>query len=205
MTLPLPELYHQVYEDTLLPIAKKLECFLSDLLRDFSRIDRISARAKTPDRFLGKAKKCNLDGTAKYADPISEIQDQVGARIIVFYKSDSQAVKDYILRYLTAIEVQSKEPSNESEFGYFGTHLILDLPDDAVPEKIGEYVPSFFELQIKTLFQHAWSEAHHDLGYKASDELTSDQKRKIAFSAAQAWGSDEIFNELFRDVSNNLQ
>lgn len=35
---------------------------------------------------------------------------------------------------------------------------------------------AFFELQIKTLFQHAWSEAEHDLGYKPSTVLSSDQK-----------------------------
>ena len=54
----------------------------------------------------------------------------------------------------------------------------------------------FFELQIKTLFQNAWSEANHDLGYKPERELSKDEKRKIAFTSAQAWGADMIFDEL---------
>jgi putative GTP pyrophosphokinase len=63
-------------------------------------------------------------------------------------------------------------------------------------------IPGFFELQIKTLFQHAWSEADHDLGYKPGDQpLTSEQKRLIAFTSAQAWGADHIFDQLFRERS----
>jgi putative GTP pyrophosphokinase len=59
----------------------------------------------------------------------------------------------------------------------------------------------FFELQLKTLFQHAWSEADHDLGYKPSAELSLDQKRRLAFTAAQAWGADLIFDELYREIA----
>ena len=61
-------------------------------------------------------------------------------------------------------------------------------------------LPGFFELQIKTLFQHAWAEADHDLGYKPGTvPLTSAQRRKIAFTSAQAWGADHMFDELFRE------
>lgn len=64
-------------------------------------------------------------------------------------------------------------------------------------------VISFFELQIKTLFQHAWSESEHDLGYKPTTTLSSDQKRRLAFTAAQAWGADQIFDELFKQTAGS--
>jgi putative GTP pyrophosphokinase len=49
-------------------------------------------------------------------------------------------------------------------------------------------VPQFFELQVETLFQRAWSE--HDLGYKpGATPLTSEAKRRLAFTSAQAWGA----------------
>jgi ppGpp synthetase/RelA/SpoT-type nucleotidyltranferase len=63
-----------------------------------------------------------------------------------------------------------------------------------------EECPTFFELQIKTLFQHAWGEADHDLIYKPSGALTSDQRRRVAFTAAQAWGADRIFEELAQEL-----
>jgi hypothetical protein len=38
----------------------------------------------------------------------------------------------------------------------------------------------------------------HDLGYKPGDKvLNPDDKRKLAFTSAQAWGADLIFDELF--------
>jgi hypothetical protein len=39
------------------------------------------------------------------------------------------------------------------------------------------------------------------LGYKPSVDLTSEQRRKLAFTAAQAWGADQIFEELRADLS----
>ena len=91
-------------------------------------------------------------------------------------------------------------PDSEKEFGYFGQHYILLIPSDVweLSEESG-YI-SFFELQIKTLYQHAWAEANHDLCYKADRELSSDEKRRIAFTAAQSWGADTIFNELFHST-----
>lgn len=56
-------------------------------------------------------------------------------------------------------------------------------------------VPKFFELQIKTLFQHAWTVADHKPG---SLPLNRDQRRQLAFTSAQAWGADRVFNQLFR-------
>jgi putative GTP pyrophosphokinase len=42
--------------------------------------------------------------------------------------------------------------------------------------------------------------AEHDLGYKpGAVPLTPDEKRRLAFTAAQAWGADRIFDELFHE------
>ena len=198
----LEETYSDRYRQLLVPIANKLEEFINDCLSSCQRIDRVCTRAKSISRFMQKALK-QEDGRPKYTDPLNQIQDQIGARIVTFYSSDVERVAEEIRRYFRPIENRILVPDAENEFGYVGQHFILLLPSDVlavVPST--DDAPNFFELQIKTLFQHAWAEAEHDLGYKTSKSLTSLQKRKIAFTAAQAWGADQIFDELFRELAS---
>jgi putative GTP pyrophosphokinase len=193
--------YRRRYDSFLQQIATKLESHLRSHLEGVSHIDRISARAKSPDRFEAKAHSDDK-GKPKYSHPLTDIQDQLGARVVVFYRDDVEVVSQVVGRYFTAIEEKELVPESQWAFGYFGQHLILSLPRDVIPEGVLlEEVPRFFELQIKTLFQHAWSEANHDLGYKPRSPLTADQERRLAFTAAQAWGADRVFAELHSELS----
>ncbi len=193
--------YRRRYEEVLPRLAEGLEGLITEYMESMPRIDRISARPKGIDRFVNKAAATNEDGNLIYTEPISQIQDQLGARIVVFYQSDVDAVEATVRKYFTAIEYQKIVPDLESEFGYFGHHLVLVLPTDIIQDDMdNELLPDFFELQIKTLFQHAWSEANHDLAYKPGEiPLTSEQKRLVAFTSAQAWGADHIFDRLFEE------
>lgn len=190
--------YRLRHDKALTPIAGSLATYLKDLLKGIQRIDRVSTRPKSIDRFVAKATKLK-DERPKYDDPLHQIQDQIGARIITFYLEDVPRVAGAVLPYFHAIERQKIVPEREWEFGYFGQHYILMLPTDVVDSSIDKaLVPEFFELQIKTLFQHAWSEAEHDVGYKpGSQPLEADQLRQLAYTSAQAWGADRMFNELF--------
>lgn len=190
--------YRARYETVLFPIADKLSNLLQDIFAGQPRIDRISTRPKSVERFIGKAAAVK-DGKAKYDDPLHQIQDQIGARIITFYKDDVHRISEEVQRYFHAIESKDMLPENEWEFGYFGNHHILMLQQDLIdPNFDKNLVPYCFELQIKTLFQHAWSEANHDLGYKPGQQpLASDELRQLAFTSAQAWGADRVFNDLF--------
>ncbi len=121
----------------------------------------------------------------------------------MFYKSDLAVVAEVAERYFRALEREEHVPDSHWEFGYFGLHWIFALPDDVIPADIEKHdVPRFFELQVKTLFQHAWSEASHDVAYKAPTEPSPDQQRRFAYTAAQAWGADRVFEELWRELND---
>ncbi len=185
----------------LAPLADKLQAHIQELLAGMPRVDRVSARAKSPERFIGKARKTLEDGALKYEHPFEQIQDLVGARIIVFYKQDVEAVSEVIDKYLRRIESKDLIPDLVSQFGYVGRHFILAFPEDVIDDEADRSkTPQFFELQVKTLFQHAWSEAEHDLAYKPSEPLSALQHRQIAFTAAQAWGADQIFEQLHAEL-----
>lgn len=183
--------------------AAKLQSFLKNMIEDIPRIDSVAARAKDPDRYFFKAVKKNEDGSPKYKHPRYEIQDQIGARINVLYLSDVELLRSHIVKFMNFIEETPKSPVDDEAFGYVGHHFIFETPDDIIPDECKGDIPEFFELQIKTLFQHAWSETSHDIGYKAPRELTSDERRQMAFTAAQAWGADKIFEELSQVFISN--
>jgi putative GTP pyrophosphokinase len=196
---PLESQYSDRFKSALRPLAVAIEAQLKGYFLEMPRIDRIVARAKSINRFLQKAGIIQ-DGRLKYSDPLFQIQDQLGARIVVFYLSDVPRVSAIIERYYRSIESRSVVPDSESEFGYFGKHYVLLVPSGLViPPPGKDDAPEFFELQIKTLFQHAWSEANHDIGYKpGAGPLSGDATRFFAYASAQAWGADRIFDELFQ-------
>ena len=63
--------------------AKNISLDLHEILNGIARIDLISVRTKRIERFVEKAMKLE-DGNRKYQNPLEEIQDQIGARVVVF-------------------------------------------------------------------------------------------------------------------------
>jgi len=185
----------KVYEERfpkLEQAAKELEKRIKTCLEDVPRIDLICARAKSIESFVQKATR----KPERYTDPLKDIQDQIGVRIVVFYLDDVQYVTEKVLGQFRHIEDQVIEQPEPERFGYEARHLICLLPIDILEEY--ELPIEFFELQVCTLFQHAWAQANHDLGYKAKEEIAEEERKLMAWAAAQAWGADRIFNELWR-------
>jgi putative GTP pyrophosphokinase len=196
--------YRRRFDSVLRPLVPKIQRQLQEFFFNEPRIDRVTVRAKSIDRFLKKANTL-IDGRLKYTEPLRQIQDQIGARVVTYYLSDLERVTKIALRYLRPIESKNIVPDSEWEFGYFGRHFIFIIPSDLLdPSADKEMIPEFFELQVKTLFQHAWSEADHDLGYKPEAPLSSDAKRRLAFTSAQSWGADLIFQGLFEEQSKKV-
>jgi ppGpp synthetase/RelA/SpoT-type nucleotidyltranferase len=185
-------------------IAFGLQELCLDHLAGTPNIDRVTARAKHPDRFAAKIHNVDDEGRLKYNAPLTEVQDQLGLRVVVFYLADVAVVLDRLRSYFRPIEEKDLVPESPWTFGYFGQHAVMVTPSDVVPQGVTlEDAPRFFELQVKTLFQHAWSEAEHDLGYKARESLSDDQARRFAYTAAQAWGADRAFEELRAELDGN--
>ncbi len=196
----LREAYQSRFDEVLSVLAKRLRDIVWDVVKEYPRIDRVSARSKDVESFLSKALILE-DGKSKYSEPLNQIQDQLAVRIVASYSSDIEPINDLINSYFASVEEKRIIPDSENEFGYEGLHHILFIPEDLfTPDINRRNCPEFFELQVKTLFQHAWAEANHDLAYKPSSELDKIHKRKVAFTAAQAWGADLIFNELAQDL-----
>jgi ppGpp synthetase/RelA/SpoT-type nucleotidyltranferase len=108
----LQDAYETRRKQMLLPLAERLEAHLKSLFDGCKRIDRISVRAKSVDRFVAKASK-QVEGKPKYEDPLKQIQDQLGARIVTFYKSDVETLTNEVKKYFSYIESVQINPTRK--------------------------------------------------------------------------------------------
>lgn len=185
-------------------LANKLERSAVAALAATPRIDRIGFRVKDTASFAKKALS-DKDGNPKYTEPYRQIEDQIGGRVLVFFLSDLEPVRLKLREAFGGVEDVRKEPEDAAEFGYESDHLIFAIPPHLRPgDWEGRHdVPTTFEMQVRTLFQHAWAEPQHDLGYKGSEPLSRQLERELAWAAASAWGADHAFDRVWREVSSD--
>ena len=76
-------------------------------------------------------------------------------------------------------------------FGYLSLHYICSLPfGDKWPDEI---CGKKFEVQIRTILQHAWSAIHHDIGYKSDFGVPREIRRQFARLAGLLELADDEF------------
>ena len=188
----------------LLDLKNNLEKLTKRVLNNIEHIDRISYRVKDSDSFIDKA--TDPENDPPYSHPLAEIEDQVAGRIIVFFRDDLDIVRNKLQGTFNTVEFERRRPSADAEFGYESNHLIFNIPPLAKTEaweKI-DGLPETFELQIRTVFMHAYAEPQHDFGYKSAQELPQDIRRELAWIAASAWGADQAFSRVYRWWKENF-
>ena len=183
-----------------LPLLEELAARLErELKRQFDgvpHIDRISFRAKGTDSFLDKVLERRLE--PGYGEPLIEVEDQVAGRILVFFVSDIEPARANAEQVFTPVEAVHRRPERYNEFDYESFHAIYGIPPQAKPDGWDERedLPRTFELQIRTLFQHAYAEPQHDLAYKPDTPPTDEIRRELAWVAASAWGGDQALERV---------
>jgi ppGpp synthetase/RelA/SpoT-type nucleotidyltranferase len=197
MPKSLSEQYHER-----LPLMKALQANLeretSEALAELGHIDRITFRVKGPESFVTKA--TDPANRPAYTEPLVEIEDQVAGRVIVFFSSDLQPTRERLEKTFNLVERKQRRPERDAEFGYESDHLICLIPPHLKPEgwtRRGD-VPTTFELQIRTVFMHAYAEPQHNIQYKAPTELPREIRRELAWIAASAWGADQAYERVRR-------
>ncbi len=187
--------------NNLLTLARSLETEVTSYLKDIQHIDRIYFRAKDAKSFVQKALTLGANDSWKYEHPFEEIEDQVAGRVLVFYRSDIDNVAAALLGKLKKAESEYKRPSSAKEFDYETRHIVCALTPDLQPPGWSDLddPPQTFELQIRTLAQHAWAEPQHGF-YKGDSGLEGESLRKLYWASASAWGLDSIWEEIRRDA-----
>jgi mutator protein MutT len=158
----------------------------------------VSARPKNVASFAEKILRKD-----KYRDPLREITDLVGARVIAQLKSEVDAVCAFVRDNFVIDEKNSLDALGRlraSEFGYRSVHYVVQLRRDRFPGLPERLYSLKAEIQVRTIAQHAWSDIGHDRLYKSGFKVPKVCQREAARIAAMLESADEAFERLVRDL-----
>ena len=158
----------------------------------------IHSRAKTVASFREKLER------KSYRSPLKEVTDLAGIRVICYVESDVQRVCKIIEAAFTV------DPSNSSDkarglgtdrVGYRSVHFVARFTDErlALPE-YRRFHDLLFEIQVRTILQHAWAEIEHDRNYKFGGVLPDDIRRRFSLLAGVLEMADREFETISADI-----
>ena len=160
----------------------------------------VTCRAKSVASFAGKAARV-VDGRQVFTDPLHEITDQIGLRVITYVHSDVQAVADLLDDQVVVHDDRDmgEETASQGRFGYASRHLLVGL--DPVREGQAAYEllrGRQAQIQIRTVLQHAWAEFEHDIRYKGTipSEHVPDFDRRFTLAAGLLELADREFSTI---------
>ncbi len=150
----------------------------------------IESRIKEERSLAGKLA---LKG-AKY-ESLADITDIFGMRIITFYTDDVDKVASAVDR-LFEIDwdnsVDKRKLLEVDSFGYLSLHYVCRSPG----------FPYRFEVQMRTILQHAWANMNHDTGYKSGVEIPVEYHRNMNRLAGMLELVDEQFSRIRTDIND---
>ncbi|WP_329547747.1 hypothetical protein OG548_30215 [Streptomyces sp. NBC_01356] len=144
--------------------------------------------------------------SSKYQNPLRDITDLSGIRIITYYLEDVARVGELIRSALTVDEFEAALNSAESSadrFGYASEHYIVRLGPDRSPlPEWNEFLEMRAEIQVRTVLQHAWSSVSHKVAYKREAEVPLRLRRRLSSLSALFELADDQFSQLRADTAD---
>ncbi|MBO4586968.1 MAG: hypothetical protein J5677_04035 [Bacteroidales bacterium] len=150
----------------------------------------VESRVKTEKSLAGKLE---IKG-AKYKS-LADITDIVGLRVITFYLDDVDVVASVVERIFEVDwenTVDKRRLHALDSFGYQSLHYICRVPEMSYR----------FEIQMRTLLQHAWSNMNHDTGYKSGVEIPREYIRNMSRLAGMLELADEQFSRIRSELTD---
>ncbi|WP_408070564.1 GTP pyrophosphokinase family protein [Butyrivibrio sp. JL13D10] len=177
--------YAQVEE-----IAKKL--LMDEFDRSNIRIMQLPSRIKSWESIEEKFMK-KPDRYSK----VEDLSDILGLRVICYFLYQVDEAAEAVKRVFDW-DIEHSEDKRLSlppeAFGYLSLHIQCSLRKDmGYPE---ELTGLSFEIQLRTILQHAWAEIEHDLGYKTVLEIPKTVRREFARIAGLLEIADDTFDKI---------
>lgn len=155
----------------------------------------ITARTKTVESFAAKTDRRSADGKQLYSEPLAEITDLIGLRVITYLREDVDTVANLLAEEMRLLDDRDmgQETAREGRWGYASRHLLVGVEGVQQPASI----------QVRTVLQHAWAEFEHEIRYKGSIPAAHapDLNRRFTLAA----GLLELADREFSAVRDRLR
>jgi ppGpp synthetase/RelA/SpoT-type nucleotidyltranferase len=156
------------------------------------KVHLVSGRVKSPASLRHKLSR--PDRT--YAR-LWDLTDLVGLRVTTYFEDAIEAVARAIEEGFAVDYGHSTDKlrfKDHGRFGYRSLHYVCSLGGDGLPAE------ARFEIQVRTVVQHAWAEVEHDLGYKSHDAVPEAIRRRFSRVASLLEIADEEFVAIRREL-----
>ncbi|WP_370248359.1 DUF429 domain-containing protein [Nocardioides sp.] len=152
----------------------------------------VTGRAKSVTSFAEKAGRTR-DGEPLYPDPLHDIGDQIGVRVITYVRGDVDRVAALLASDLVVTDDRDlgRETAGEGRFGYASRHLQVRVDDTTA------------QVQVRTVLQHAWAEFEHDIRYKGA--VPPEHVREFDRRFTLAAGLLELADREFAEIRERVQ
>jgi ppGpp synthetase/RelA/SpoT-type nucleotidyltranferase len=182
--------------------AKLLEEILNKAVGSLSILAIVQARPKGVVSFSNK-----IILKDKYKNPLVDMTDLCGARVIVHFQSQVEKVCNFIRDNFEIDEANSldlKSKLKVNEFGYRSVHYIVSPKKDEI---LGIAVDDKFknlkaEIQVRTLAEHVWADISHDRIYKTDLNIPDEWKREAARLSAMLENADREFSGMSAEIDS---
>ena len=189
-----------------LPVFTRMADVIPERLKGFFAdagiiVAAVEHRVKTEGSLAGKLM---LKG-GKYKD-IFDITDLVGIRVITFYIDDVDKVASVLERLFEidwANSIDKRKAHEIDSFGYLSLHYICRIPESAYSDPEHQELNKIrFEVQMRTVLQHAWANMNHDTGYKSGVEIPKVYLRNLSRLAGMLELVDDEFSRIRRELTD---
>jgi len=151
----------------------------------------VSSRAKTLKSFCEKAIRKGYD------DPVAQMTDLAGARVVYLYASDLALIEEIIqLNFEVAERVDRTKECGVHEFGYGAVHYVVRLNLNTGGPRYDMLKGFPCEIQVRTALQDAWALVAHHLSYKREEDVPRKLQRKLGALSGTFETIDEMISDL---------
>lgn len=162
---------------------KKIQEIVLNRINDFvslakTKINSVDSRIKARDSLALK-----LERKGDKYQSINDITDVIGFRIVTFYEDE---VDKFAAKIEKAFDidwentVDKRKIYNIDQFGYMSLHYICKIPKSMYYDESNPMINEIrFEIQLRSVLQHAIAVLHHDTGYKSDIEIPKEYQRTL--------------------------